>query len=176
MKKFSFIVFAALILFGSCNKEQVNNTNFHVSFKVDGVDKTFTGHVFAHRDTTLGYYELSVVGAISSTLYDNYMGFYINNDPSHGNFNSGVYTDTSTAYTVLTTYAINSVEYEAGQSMALDAVAYGVTIAHHFKVIITSIDNNTIRGTFSGDYYPNMDVRSTTKLNITNGDFYAKFQ
>ena len=67
-------------------------------------------------------------------------------------------------------------EYEAGQTMADNAVAYNVTIAHHFKLNIISMDNKTIKGTFSGDYFQDGDVQSGTRLNITNGDFYVKFQ
>lgn len=176
MKKLTLIALVFAIIFSSCSKGHGNDDNFHVNFTLDGVNKSYTGHVVAHRDTTSGFYELTIIGATTATSFDDYMGIYINNDPSHANFALGNYPDNSTTFTVLTTHNKNGIEYEAGQSVAQDAVTYGVSIAHHFKVTITSIDNTTIRGTFSGDYYQGGDVQGTSKLNVTNGDFYAKFQ
>jgi hypothetical protein len=175
MKKLSFIAIACLLLFGSCQKENGQDNNYHVSFTVDGVNKKYTGYVFAHLDTISGYVELSTGGADSPVSFDNYIGFYINNSPGNSNITSGQYEDNSAGFTVLSTYAVNSVEYEAGQSVAEDAVFYNVTIPNHFKVIITSMDKKTMRGTFSGDYYKNGDVRNGPKVSITNGDFYLKF-
>src|SRR5258706_6787626 len=164
------------VVFGSCSKEHGSDENYHVSFAVDGVSKTYTAHVLAHRDTTAGYFSITILATNSATSFDNYMGIYLDNSPGHGNFIAGQYADNSTTFTVLTNYTNNSIEYDAGQSVADDAATYNVTIAHHLKVVITSIDKNTVRGTFSGDHYKDGDVRGTTKLNITNGDFYANVQ
>ena len=38
------------------------------------------------------------------------------------------------------------------------------------------MDKNTIRGTFSGDYYFQGDVQNGEMVRITNGSFDAKFQ
>jgi hypothetical protein len=176
MKKVSVIAILFLILFGACNKEHGNDSDYHVSFTVDGVNKSYTAHVLAHKDTTGGYVTLTILGANSPTSFDNYMGIYLDNFPGHGNFTPVQYDDNSATFTLLANYTNNAIEYDAGQSIAQDAVTYGVTIAHHFKVNITSIDNNVVRGTFNGDYYKDGDVQSSTKLNITNGDFYVRFQ
>jgi hypothetical protein len=175
MKILSFIALFCIVLLVSCSKEK-GNDNFHVSFKVDGTDKTFTGYVVAHRDTITGFYTLEVIGATTMTSFGDYMGIYINNDPGHGNFNPGDYKDNSATFTVLANYVNNSISYDAGQSIAQDAVSYNVTIAHPFKVTITDINTSTIRGTFSGDFYKDGDVQGSAKVYITNGDFYAKFQ
>ena len=127
-------------------------------------------------DTTSGYYTLEILGANSSTSFNDYLGFYLDNFPAGGNITAGQYEDNSTSYTLLTTYANNGIDFEAGQSVAQDAVAYNVTIANHFKVNITAMDDKTAKGTFSGDYYEDGDVQSGTKLTITNGDFFVRFQ
>ena len=176
MKKI-FAISLFLIIFESCQKEHsVTDDNYHVSFTVDGVNKTYTGHVFAHLDTIAGYIELQIVGANSTTSFDNYMGIYVNNFPGSSNITTGQYEDNSASFTLLTTYANNAIEYEAGQSVAEEAVTYNVTIANHFKVIISSLDNKSAKGTFSGDYYEDGNVQNGTRLSITNGDFYVPFQ
>jgi len=175
MKRYSVIAVLTFILFGACNKEK-GDENYHVSFKVDGVSKTYTANVLAHADTTGSYMSLTILGADSPTSFDNYMSIYLDNSPGNGNINAGQYQDNSANFSLVTTYNKNGIEYKAGQSVAEDGVYYNVIIAHHFKVTITSIDKTTIRGTFSGDYYRDGDVQSTTKLNVTDGDFFVKFQ
>ena len=175
MKRFSVIPVLLLILLGACKKEK-GDDNYHISFKVDGVNKTFTAHVLAHTDTTGAYIALTILGADSPTSFDNYMGIYLDNSPGNGNINAGQYLDNSANFSLITTFAKNGIEYKAGQSVAEDAVANSIIITNHFKVTITSMSNNTIRGTFSGDYYKDGNVQGALKLNITDGDFYVKFQ
>jgi hypothetical protein len=175
MKKIFLILLVPAILFFSCNKESDNN--YHVSFNVNGTAKSYTAHTLAHlEDLGGGNFELVILGAASATSYDDYLGIYINNSPGGGTIPAGQYQDNSTSYTVLTTYQNSGSEYEAGQSVAEDGIAYNVPIANHFTVNITTLTTNGVaRGTFSGDYYQNGDVQST-KINITNGEFYVKFQ
>lgn len=175
MKKLSVIAIVFLLIFESCKKED-SEGNYHVSFTVDGVNKTYTGYVLAHTDTSAGYTTLTILGANSATSFDNNLGIYLDNYPGGMNITPGQYEDNFTDFTLLTTYTNNGVSYEAGQTMADNAVAYNVTIPNHFKLNIISMDNNTIKGTFSGDYFQDGDVQSGTRLNITNGDFYVKFQ
>ncbi|MGZ8554214.1 MAG: hypothetical protein ACXWV8_12450 [Chitinophagaceae bacterium] len=175
MKKFSVAIVFLFILLSSCKKDN-SGEDYHVSFTVDGVSKTYTGHVLAHADTTSGYITLTILGANSASSFDNYIGIYLDNLPGGADINTGQYADNSAGFTLLTTYAVNGTEYEAGQSVAEDAIFYNVTIPNHFKVNISSMDGKTAKGTFSGDYYPDGNVQSGTKLNITNGDFYVKFQ
>lgn len=72
------------------------------------------------------------------TSQNDYLGFYLSNDDGKGSIATGQYLDSQTNYTLLSTYAFNGVEYEAGQSVALDAVIDGATITNHFKVNILS--------------------------------------
>jgi hypothetical protein len=178
MKKIAASALLFIILFVSCQKEknrQNTDTNYHVSFTVDGSKKTFTGYAVAHTDTISGYVSLTILGAPGENSFDNYMGVYLDNFPAKGNITSGQYLDNGTNFTLLTTYVVNGVEYESGVSVAEDAVTENVTIANHFKLNITSMDKNTARGTFSGDYFSDGDPKDGTKLTITNGEFYVKF-
>lgn len=174
MKKTILAAALLVITFAGCKKD--NDEDFHVSFSVNGTSKSYTGHVFAHKESVSGFTTLVVNGSTSATSYDDYLGIYLDNYPAGASFAAGEYIDAGTAYSLLTTYQNSGSEYEAGQSTAQDAVSYGVTITNHFKVSITQLDAETIRGTFSGDYYPNGNVRSAGKIAITNGEFYAKFQ
>jgi hypothetical protein len=176
MKKLSLVVSLFAIIFSSCSKQHGTDENFHFNFTENGVNKSYTGNVLAHRDTVGNYYSITILGSTTATSLNDYMGIYMDNDPVHGSFSAGEYTDNSPSFSVVTTYNKNGIEYKAGQSVAIDGVYYGIPIAHHFKVTITSINSNTIRGTFSGDFYKDGNVQSTDKLNITNGDFYAQFR
>ena len=49
-------------------------------------------------------------------------------------------------------------------------------IARHFKVTITQIDDNSVKGKFEGDYYEDGNVVSGNIIHIANGDFHVKFQ
>jgi len=175
MKRLSVIAVLVLILFGACNKEK-GDENYHVSFTVDGINKTYTAHVLGHLDTTGAYIALTILGGDSPTSFDNYMGIYLDNSPGNGSITAATYQDNSANFSVLTTHTRNGIEYHSGQSVAQEAIMFGVTITNHFKLIITSMTSTTIRGTFSGDYYINGNVQTGTKLKITNGDFYVKFQ
>ena len=176
MKKICLVLLLPAILFLSCQKEK-DDQNYHVSFTVNGVNKTYTGHTLAHvEDLGGGDLELIILGATTASSFDDYIGIYINNSPGGGTIQPGLYQDNSTDRVVLTTYENGGSSYEAGQTVAEEAIANNVTIANHFKVNITELTTNGVaRGTFSGDYYKDGDVHST-KISITNGEFYVKFQ
>jgi hypothetical protein len=178
MKKLTILGLLVAISFVSCQKEkdrQDSDNNYHFSFTVDGVKKSYTGYIAAHTDTVSGYVSLTILGAPAVTSFDNYLGIYLDNVPNKGNITVGQYLDLGPNFNLITTYNLNGVEYESGQSVAEDAITDNITIANHFKLNITSMDKTTIRGTFSGDYFKDGDAKNGTKLNITNGDFYVKF-
>lgn len=174
MKKTLLAAALFATIFAGCKKD--NDEDFHVSFSVNGTNKSYTGHVFAHKESVSGFTTLVINGSSSATSYDDYLGIYLDNYPAGASFATGEYNDAGTTYSLLTTYENSGSEYEAGQSTAEDAVTYGVTITNHFKINITQLNAETIRGTFSGDYYPGGNVRAAGKIAITNGEFYAKFQ
>ena len=175
MKKLTIFFILAIALFISCQKNKPNDDNYYLKFKIDGVDKNYSGYAVFNRDTIAGYITLTIIGANSATSYDDYMGIYLDNSPAGGTIGTGQYDDVSSTYTLLTTHAKNGVDFEAGQSVAEDAAFYNVSLANHFKVNISSMDGQTARGTFGGDYYADGDVQAGTKLSITNGEFFVKF-
>lgn len=175
MKRNHLFVFLVLSLLVGCKKES-EDEEYYLSFMANGVEKRYTGYVTAGEEVTAGYTTLIVVGSVSATSTNDNLGIYINNDPGLRGIGTGEYTDASTNFTVLTTHARNGFDYEAGQTVAMDAVYYGVTIPNRFKVTITQRDGDKIRGTFSGDYYEDGDVRFGEKITITNGQFYARLQ
>lgn len=175
MKKFSVAVFSLFIVLSSCKKDK-SDENYHVSFTVNGVNKTYTAFAVVHKETISGNTTLTIIGGNSPTSFDDNMGIYLDNSPTGADITTGQYEDNSATFTVLTTYTNGGTDYESGQSVAEDAVFYNVPIANHFKVIISSMDGNSAKGTFSGDYYADGDVQAGTKLTITNGDFYVKVQ
>jgi hypothetical protein len=175
MKKLSLFAILIALLFVSCKKE-TEDTNYHVSFKKDGVNVNYTGVVLAHRDTSNGYVILTINGAHSINAPIEAMGIYIDNYPGSANIGAGQYLDNATSYTLLTTHEFGGASYEAGQTVAADGVQYNVPIAQHFKVTISEIDANTVKGTFGGDYYEDADVQNGNIIHITDGEFFAKFQ
>ena len=175
MKKISIAILAFFIILSSCKKDK-DDENFHVSFTVNGVNKTYTGFAVVHMESISGSTTLTILGGNSATSFDDYMGIYIDNSPTSAAITAGQYEDLSANFVVLSTYANTGIDYESGLSVAEDAVFYNIPIANHFNVNITSMDGSTAKGTFSGDYYADGDVQSGTKLTITNGDFYVKVQ
>lgn len=173
MKKISIAILAFFIVLSSCKKDK-GDEKYHVSFMVNGVTKTYTGYAVVHTETIGGNTTLTILGANSATSYDDYMGIYIDNSPTGDNITAGQYEDNSAGFVLLTTYSNTGIDYEAGLSVAEDAVFYNVPIANHFKVNISSMDGNTAKGTFSGDYYADGNVQSGTKLTVTNGEFYVQ--
>lgn len=175
MKKITLLVLAVCSLLASCKKN--TDATYYVKFSVNGNSKEYTGHVFAHTDFAGGFTTLTILGSTSSISYDNFFGMYIGNFPSGNPIGPGEYKDTSGNFTVLATYVNNGTEeYEAGSSMAEDAVSYGVVIPNHFKMNITEQNSETTRGTFSGDFFQDGNVQTGTRISITNGEFYAKYQ
>jgi hypothetical protein len=181
MKNLILIAIFFTCFFASCSREEPQTEevqdNYHLSFKKNGTTVNYTGLVMAHRDTTNGYFTLQINGTHSmATLSSEYMGIYIDNYPGNGNISTGQYLDNATTNTVLTTHLFGGISYQAGQSLAESGVQHNVPIAKHFKVIITHMDANSVKGSFEGDYYQEADVTAGNMIHITEGDFYVKFQ
>ncbi|MGZ8558968.1 MAG: hypothetical protein ACXWWC_11565 [Chitinophagaceae bacterium] len=99
------------------------------------------------------------------------------NLPSGDDIIAADYPETYTDFEIVTTYKPDqaSLGFEAGTSFLEEANMAGVTNSNHFKVTITAINSETLKGTFSRDFYEDGDPRAAKKT-ISNGSFHIKFQ
>ena len=65
---------------------------------------------------------------------DNYLAIIINNYPAIKPITVGQYEDNTTEFTLLTTYARDTQEFETGQSVYEDGITYNVPIVNHFNL------------------------------------------
>jgi len=174
MKKLSLILLAFACTFISCKKDK---DSYYFRCNIDGTARTFNFSTYAHKETENGLTGYGTGGFATASMDGDWIGIWIDNDPSTDDIVAGVYEDSSPDFSVLGTFTDGAagIDYESGTSIYEDAITYGHTIANHFKVTIQSIDGKTIKGTFSGDFYPNGNLDGTKK-SITNGEFYLKWQ
>jgi hypothetical protein len=170
----TFIIF----LFSSCQKEgSQNNESFHVTCSVDGKAMSFNGFAFAHIEAQAGQQAITINGATGVTADAASVGFVITNAPSGNPITAGTYRDTATKYELLASYApnVSGIDYVAGTTLHTEAKNAGVTVINHFTATISSWTTESVKGTFSGDFYYD-GIPVGVKKSITNGDFFVKIQ
>jgi hypothetical protein len=175
MKKLfaSLSIFFIFLLISSCKKSSSSSTYF-LTATINGTSKTFGINPAATIDTSGNQIEIGMVGAVSATT-DESINIELNNLDSLNPIVAGVYSDTSSDFEVEGFYDSNpSTQYMAGFIFDGPGYAGSAQLANHFKIVISSIDNVAIKGSFSGNFYPNGDP-SQTPIAITNGNFYLKF-
>jgi hypothetical protein len=174
MKKISLILLAFTCLFLSCKK---NNDSYYFRCTIDGTPRTFNIGTYAHKEIENGQTAFLTGGFATSSTSGDWIGIYIDNSPSGDDITTGIYEDSSPDFTLLGTFTDGAagIDYDSGTSMYEDAITYGHTITNHFKVTIQSIDDKAMKGTFSGDFFPEGDLEGVKK-SITNGEFYLKWQ
>jgi len=169
MKKI-FILSAFLAVISiSCKKSNSGNNAYYVTANIDGTAKTFNTHVTAFKSTQNGLTVLSIVGFTTAAVNSESMSITIGNNPNGSPIVAGTYTELNTNFLTVGEYNPGSTTFFYGSGLITPPV-------NILTVTITSIDNNTVKGTFSGDV-DYMDVATstpgTTKKTITNGTFYA---
>lgn len=175
MKRIAYLCLALGLLLSACKKD---SANYYLRCHIDGVARTFNVACFAATDVDpgSGARVLLTTGFATSDTEKDWIGFWIDNSGSLNDIVAGTYTGTGTDFTLLGTHTdANGHDFEAGTSAEENAVNYSTPIANHFTVTIQSIDDKTIKGTFSGDFYRDADPREAKK-SVTNGEFYLKFQ
>lgn len=177
MKKGMFLILILGCVFLSCSKDQSTNDTYYLTCTIDGVPHTFNLLAGSRKETNGVNTAVFVHGVESASANTADYGFVITNLPSGDDIIAADYPDTSTDFEILTTYQADqsSLGFEAGTTVLEEANMAGVTISNHFKVSITSINTETIKGTFSGDFYEDGDPHAAKKT-ISNGSFYLKFQ
>lgn len=173
MKKISILSLVLIGLFLSCKKSNSGpSSSYHMTATVNGTAKTFNIGTIATKITN-GNVTLITITGFGSTTTGEALTVTIDNGFGASTIGAGTYSDTTAKFDVGGTYLISAgQQFVAGTSVVQ---TMGAVITNHLKLIITAMDSQTIRGTFSGDYYYNGDPTSSKKT-ITNGDFYAKFQ
>lgn len=174
MKNTYLFILLFVSLFYSCKKD---NDTYYIRCNIDGTARTFTSLSYAHKESQNGITAIGMGAFASSDTEGDWFGFYIDNSPGGDEIVAGTYDHTSADFDLLATHSNEGAgfDYGSGSTIDEDAVTYGVTIANHFRLVIQSIDGNTIKGTFSGDFYADHDPRNAKK-SVTNGEFNLKFK
>jgi len=173
MKKIYLFLLALISLCISCKKDKTD-ASYHITCKVDGIEKTFNTNIVAGKiDDSVHF--LMVGGSAAAVNKSGGFGFTILRPGTGPAIGAGTYADSGTGFEMLISqYEGNTdLNYEAGTEEYKYAGDYQTPIANHFQVVITSIDANTASGTFSGDVYPDGNIDNGKKT-ITEGSFYVK--
>lgn len=175
MKKITLFSVLLIVLFAACKKS--NTVSYHLTATVDGQAKTFNFNPIATKMTNSGYTFITVTGFSAASLNTETFTLSLHNSITGVKvFQAGTFSDTASAYAISGMYQPSiTTQYVAGTGIVAQTLGTSATIANHLKLVITSIDSTSVKGTFSGDCYFNGDPTAGKKT-ITNGDFYAKFQ
>jgi hypothetical protein len=173
MKKWYLFCIVAVCALVSCKKDK-DDDSFHITCKIDGVSKTFNEAIVGIKGTPEAK-GIVISGASKLSADAEGFAFILNEIDNENNIAAGTYTDESTTFQLLANYygGSDAFDYHAGTEMYAESVHYNTPIVNHFIVAVTSIDNNTVRGTFSGDFYLDGDVKGQ-KRSVTDGSFYVK--
>ena len=179
MKKIanSILVLSVILAFVSCKKTSSSPSSY-ISCTIGGSNLTFNTTAKATKTITSGFTYITISGFSAATTSAASMNLAIVTNNSGDTIIAGTYSDTSTRFSNQSLYTPNasgSVNYGAGSSVAESASFDAVTIANHLKIVVTSITNTEIIGTFSGDQFPSSDDQQTP-ITLTNGKFDVKFQ
>ncbi len=170
MKKTYLLCLALLPLLFSCKKDKDDSNSYHVSFKLDGQAKSYTAFTAGTVTKSDEETSVAIAGTSSATNGEDHfaIALFTQEDPK-----ATTYTDNVDNYMLAGLFSPSaSIEYQAGTILNTEAGSSDIIIKNHFKVTITSIDDKSIRGTFSGDFYLDGDP-SKEKKTITDGSFYV---
>jgi len=174
MKKIFTLSLCLAIISISCKKSGSggSTSSYYMKATIDGTAKTFNVDALGQKFTSGGVTFIGASGNVTTpTSSLEGMGITINNSPSQKPIVAGTYSETASP-----DFAAGAV-YNPGSA----TIVYGTGLyptTNPLKIIITAIDNSTIKGTFSGDfYYSNSSTQQIgpTKKTVTNGEFYVKF-
>src|SRR5579871_4094197 len=179
MKRIVLVLFiSAIAIFIFSCKKSGSSPSYHITATVGGTNKTFNVSAFA-IDTNYGggAYEIELLGATSASASTGFFSLDIANVyPANKTLVAGNYSDTSSDFTLSADYYSdypNGTDYSAGNGVASYAASIPATITNHFKVTITGISSTEIKGTFSGDFFPDGDP-TQTPVTIINGSLDRK--
>jgi hypothetical protein len=159
MKPLLFSFLAILFLLISCKKGNTDlPESFYIKHKVDGVSKEYKLHVIASKNKMGNEYYFVLSGRRTLNTNQTLIVDFADGSPivekayqQNGNFEYHI------------AYGDESNNLFTTQKVADPQV----------KVIISKISSSTVRGTFSGRVYDDINNKYAT---ISEGEFYAKLQ
>jgi hypothetical protein len=176
MKKSTILSIILIGTFVSCKKSNSGPASYHMTANLDGTAKVFNFSPVASKSGSSGAAMIAVTGYVSASSLESFT-LLIDNTASDKAIAAGTYTDITPGFNITCNYTLTGggSGFEGGTSVTAMAANAGVAVKNHFKVVITSIDATSVKGTFSGDVYPNGDPSADAKT-VTNGDFNVKFE
>jgi hypothetical protein len=167
-------LFAILLAFAavSCKKSD-SGSGYHMTATIGGQAKNFNATPpIASSQISGGEGVLMITGVLNASTGES-LNIMLT-QPDAKLFAAGTYTDDMDQVDMQVVYALGTAkQYYAGSLTASDATNQQITIKNHLKIVITSIDTKTVKGTISGDLFDGGDV-TTTPTTMVNGDFYAQ--
>lgn len=176
MNRFLFLPVLFSIMFFSCSKSSdSSNPQYYFNATVNGQKVAFNTNAFAQWEINGDFAALMAGGYENNSQDSRTAGFVIINLPSKKQITAGAYNDSGDEFEVIGSYNIPAQEkdYQSGTTLSAEAERMGMNLPNKFELIITSVSDNIIQGSFSGDFYLEADPMAE-KVTITNGSFRLK--
>lgn len=175
MKKCIFFVILFSCAGLSCKKGNSGGGSYHLTATINGKNETFNVSPIATRISIGGNTYISIGGLAIQSPTGEMLQLGLSTHPGGAAIKAGTYMDTTTQFDVTGLYSVKLGEaYEGGSSIYQSSLGgASAPIRNHFRLVISSIDSSSIRGTFSGDCFYAASTDSAVKT-ITNGDFFVK--
>lgn len=161
------LVTAAAFLFVSCKKEKTGGepeeTGNFITFKADGVKKSFNVDVQGGVHSEQGL-NLLLMSGNQDTLSNAF--FLLSINQKSGPITAGTYVDAGSNNPDLSVTAMYAT---SDRPEVLIKAGAGNESDPKFTVVITSITESTIKGTFSGTFYEGGDENA--RVQVTEGKF-----
>ncbi|HVX24835.1 MAG TPA: hypothetical protein VHB70_00735 [Parafilimonas sp.] len=169
-KTLSISIFSFLLIsFAACKKDSGGSSGYYVKANVGGTQKNYTSTPLGIVQNDGGSYSLTIeAGAGGSSLE----GLALEINQTSGAIAAGTYDELSGG----SNYAIAST-YNPGSSdvSAIFGAGLKLPTSQPLQIVITSISNSQVSGTFSGEYYDNSGT-GTDSLLVSNGSFNVPIQ
>jgi len=146
-----------------------------VTATIDGKAVKFNVNAIADKIAVPGVTSLNITGFVTNSPTGETIALSVSNVYGRPQpIKVGTYSDTSTLYDVSGSYQTSLTDsYAAGTTVFQFNGSASPAVVNHFKLVITSLDSNSVKGTFSGDFFSGGGTDQPKKT-ITNGDFYVK--
>lgn len=165
MKKHYLLAIALFAVVAACKKDKQDN--YYITATVDGKSMSFSSYADASKSNSTGSYQLSFTG-LSEAVNKPALVIWMD---SYNPYAVGLYTDTTWPTILNVQIQENDTTiYSGGFSTARLTTDPNF---NHTIVNITHLENNAIRGTFSGTLYKSGDLTAEKRV-VTNGNFYLK--